>query len=210
MFDAKRFPADGMGKAEHAGMQQQARSGRCLPVQGIAQDGVANRCKVQAQLVGATGDGFQRHTRTRVLRVKHAIAGQRRFAMQRVDPLSGALRPVGTERQIDFPFSRLHASRDDSLVPFAYLTLLKQNRQLALHWAIAREKHQARSRHVQTVHDQGFRKIPANSRPQTILLVLTSPRHGEQASGFIDDEEVLVLEREVRHYNQGCLRIEKT
>ena len=60
--------AEGVRKCQPRGVQQQARGARLhagVSVQRVAQDGVADGGQVQAQLVGAPGDGRQLEPRGR-------------------------------------------------------------------------------------------------------------------------------------------------
>ena len=80
----------------------------------------------------------------------------------------------------------------DRHVLLADHALLEGEAHAAQHLKAAREQHQARCRRVEPMHDERVRVHRLHTRLQAVLAVLATGGHGEQAGGFVDDEEVVV------------------
>lgn len=87
----------GWGEADLVGMEEKA-VGCVLAVEGVAQNGVAEVCHVDSQLVGASGQGSQGHAGgLPIARVRHrapkCLAGFARFGLG-CDMALGPVRPI--------------------------------------------------------------------------------------------------------------------
>ena len=94
------------GERRHA-QQQPRRASRDLGrrVERIADDGVADRREVHAQLVRAAGELVRAQAHAAGFARDHAPARQRGLAVLAVDLLARPVRPVGGQGQIDLAYS---------------------------------------------------------------------------------------------------------
>ena len=187
-----------MGQVQPTGVQQQAplRRRAIGTVQRIAHDRVTEGLQMDAQLVGPTGDGFEQESGDLRLALQDSPAGLARPAPLHIDPLAGPLWPVGGQRQVNaMPMPALrgfnHAMHHRQIL-LVHLVRLEGLAQPSLALGLAGHQHQARGGHIEPVHNPCVRPTGLHPCAQAVLLVWSAPRYGQQASGLIEHDQVLI------------------
>ena len=102
-FEAQGLAAAGVGQVQPMCVQEQPRLGRraVRPVKCVAHNRVAERLQMHPQLVRPTGDRLEQQPGGLGLAFQDLPAGLAGSALVFINPLSGPLRPVGRQGQID-------------------------------------------------------------------------------------------------------------
>ena len=156
-------------------MQHQAvtRNGRGQRVQAVADDWVAQRGEMYAQLMAAAGDGCEPYSRAlqECIACEHYEVRCRWFANCVINHLSRAVGPVANQWQIDCArVVRNQAARDGNVV-LADRALFERATDRSLCVNATRKHHQAGGFHVETMDDQRIRKFSLYPSAQAVLFV---------------------------------------
>ena len=146
-----------MRKSQFRSMQHQAvtRNGRGQRVQAVADDWVAKRCEMYAQLMAAAGDGCEPYSRAlqECIACEHYEVRCRWFANCVINHLSRAVGPVANQWQIDRASVVFNQAVRDRDVVLADRALFERATDRSLGVNATGEYHQARGFQVESMHD---------------------------------------------------------
>lgn len=174
-------------------MQHQALSPsrRGCGIEAVADNRVAQRREMHAQLVAAAGDRRESDAGSLRERIacKHGEMCRRRFANRVINHLPRPVGPIANQGQIDGArVVHNQAVRDRNIV-FADRALFKRAADRTLRSNAAREHHQARGLHIETMYDQRIGELSLYTSAQAVLFVWPATGDGQQAAGLIDNDE---------------------
>lgn len=184
-----------VGNGEGFGVQQQARRGRRLfvGIEFVAKDGVADRGKVHAQLVAASGVRGEGDAGGCAVTGKHFVAGVRGFAVFMADFLARAAFPVGDERVVDVAVIVGNGAVDDGDVAFFDAARGKFLFVVAFGGFVFGDEQEAAGRHVEAVRCHCRRGVNLAAALYAVVFVVATARDGEQPGRFVDDVDVRVF-----------------
>ena len=164
-FESQSVSLDRVLEFNRTSMQKQAigqalGSGRAI--QGITQNRVPNRLKVNSKLVRSTGDGLEFKPRCllRFVPRENPPVCQTGLAIVRVNDASGAIWPVHDDRQVyGLPCAndRLGDAIHDCCVAFMNASIGEGLIHAALVHQAARQHHQTGGGHVKAMNNQRIR-----------------------------------------------------
>ena len=180
------------------------RLGRVEPV---AEDGVAERAEVEAQLVGAPGGGAKLEERAVLEAAEHRPAGVGHLAALRVDAVAARGVGVGTEGEVDLAGVVGGEAGDEGMVDLLDLPLAELALELPLGGATQREEQEARGVEVEAVHVESAGVERADAAERTVLEAGAAAGEREQARGLVDREHVAVLVHDVQRPGGGLVPV---
>ena len=150
---------------------------------------------VDAELVRTPRQRTEADERAVLAALQYFVAGLCRFGVGGAHLLAGAVMRTGSQGQVDEAAVRRDGALEQGDVLLLYGARLEEGLQAAVHVGSLGDEHQAGGVHVQAVHHQrafGLGQAAAHQAEHRGGVGLPA-RHGEQAGGFVDDEQPLVL-----------------
>lgn len=193
----ERGPRAALGVHEGEGLGVELEAGGCgedvgRGVELVAEDRVADRLHVHAELVAAAGAGAELDAGGVRLPSEHAPVGQRRAAALEADHLQRAVGPVADERELDAALVGLDHPGDAGDVGLADLAPLELPVEMALRELRAGKDHDAGGVHVEAVDEERAGIARLRPRLEAILRPRRLGRNAEEARGLVQDQEMCI------------------
>ena len=169
-----------VGSSEGFGVQHQAWRGRemRIGIEFVAEDGVADGGKMNAQLVATTSVRGESHAAVAVFHRKNLIAGVCVFAVCVIDFLPGAAFPIGDERVVDVAAGLREDAVDEGDVAFCDAAFGKLLFVMAFGGLVFGDEQEAAGRHIKAVRSHGFRRDFLAAALYAVIFVFTPARDG--------------------------------
>jgi len=165
-----------------------------MGIQAIAQQRVADRQHMDAQLVRPAGNRRQFYAAVIAATLQHFPEGQRVFAKLVVDHVPGLGRRVVTQGQVDAATVELGLTPGQRGIGLFGFTVVKLTGQFAVSVSITGQQNDPGGFPVQTVDDARFGvAVFLQAGDEAVLVVIGPAGHRQQQGGFVDHQDASVL-----------------
>lgn len=129
---------------------------------------------------------------------EEAIVGEGGFAEERVDDVMEFAGEVFAHGQVDGAGVLGHRACDDGVVELVNGAGLELDGEVSMGGGGEGEDHEAGGIAVESMHGRDVGEGLSKSRGEAVSLVGAASGHGEEAGGFIDDEDGLIVMEDER------------